>query len=42
MIPICGGILNTIKKALNKLVEEYWGVGKSLQDLMEGQKRNMA
>jgi len=23
-------------------VEEYQGVGKSLQDLVEGQKRNMA
>ena len=42
MIPTYGGVLSTIKKALWELVEEYWGVGKSLWDLVEGQERNMA
>ena len=36
MIPTYGRVLSTIKKALWELVEEYQGVGKSLQDLMEG------
>ena len=42
MIPTYGRVLSAIKKALQKLVEEYWGVGKSLQDLVEGQERNTA
>jgi len=42
MISTYGGVLSAIEKALRKLVEEYRGVGKSLQDLVEGQKRNMA
>jgi len=42
MIPTYGGILSAIEKALQELVEEYRGVGKSLWDLVEGQKRNMA
>ena len=42
MIPTYGGVLSAIEKALRKLVEEYRGVRKSLQDLVEGQKRNMA
>ena len=42
MIPTYGGALSAIEKVLWKLVEEYWGVGKSLQDLVEGQKRNTA
>ena len=42
MIPTYGGVLSAIEKALQELVEEYWGVGKSLQDLVEGQERNMA
>ena len=42
MIPTYGGVLSAIEKALQKLVEEYWGVGRSLQDLVEGQKRNTA
>ena len=42
MIPTYGGVLSAIEKALRELVEEYWGVGKSLQDLVEGQKRNTA
>ena len=42
MIPTYGGVLSAIEKALQELVEEYRGVGKSLRDLVEGQKRNMA
>ena len=42
MIPTYGGILSTIEKALQELVEEYQGVRKSLQDLVEGQERNIA
>jgi len=39
MIPTYGGVLSTIKKVLQELMEEYRGVGKSLQDLVEGQER---
>ena len=42
MIPTYGRVLSAIEKALQELVEEYWGVGKSLWDLVEGQKRNTA
>jgi len=42
MIPTYGRVLNAIEKALQELVEEYQGVGKSLQDLVKGQKRNTA
>ena len=42
MIPTYGGVLSAIKKTLQKLVEEYRGVRKSLRDLVEGQKRNTA
>ena len=42
MIPTYGGVLSAIKKALWELVEEYRGVGKFFQDLVEGQERNMA
>ena len=42
MIPTYGRVLSAIKKALQELVEEYWGVGKFLQNLVEGQERNMA
>ena len=42
MIPTYDGILSAIEKALQKLMEEYRGVGKSLWDLVEGQERNMA
>ena len=42
MISTYGGVLSAIKKALQELVEEYWGVGKSLQDLVEDQERNVA
>ena len=42
MIPTYSGVLSAIKKALQELVEEYRGVGKSLWDLVEGQERNTA
>jgi len=42
MIPTYGRVLSAIEKALQELVEEYQGVGKSLQNLVEGQERNMA
>ena len=42
MISTYGGVLSAIEKALRELVEEYWGVGKSLWDLVEGQERNTA
>ena len=34
--------MSAIEKALQKLVEEYRGVRKSLRDLVEGQERNTA
>ena len=42
MIPTYGGVLSAIEKALQELIEEYQGVGKSLWDLVEGQERNIA
>ena len=42
MIPTYSGVLSAIEKALWELVEEYQGVGKSLQNLVKSQKRNMA
>jgi len=36
MISTYGGVLSVIEKILQKLMEEYRGVGKSLQDLVEG------
>jgi len=42
MIPTYGGVLSAIEKALQELVEEYQGVGKSLRDLVEGQEKNTA
>ena len=42
MILTYGGVLSAIEKALRELMEEYRGVGKSLWDLVEGQKRNTA
>ena len=36
MIPTYGRVLSAIEKALWKLMEEYWGVRKSLWDLVEG------
>ena len=41
MIPTYSRVLSAIKKALQELVEEYWGIKKSLQDLIEGQERNI-
>jgi len=40
MIPTYSRVLSAIEKTLQELIEEYQGVGKSLQDLIEGQKRN--
>ena len=42
MISTYGRVLSAIEKALQELVEEYRGVRKSLQDLVEGQERNTA
>ena len=42
MIPTYNGVLNTIKKVLWELMEKYWGVWKSLQDLVKDQERNTA
>jgi len=42
MIPTYGRVLSAIEKALQKLVEEYQGVRKSLWDLVKGQERNTA
>jgi len=42
MIPTYGKVLNTIEKTLQELIEKYQGVGRSLQDLVESQERNMA
>ena len=39
MIPTYSRVLNAIEKALQ---EEYWVVRKSLQNLVEGQERNIA
>jgi len=35
-------ILSAIEKVLWNLIKEYQGIRKSLQDLVEGQKRNTA
>jgi len=40
MISTYGRVLSAIEKALQKLIEKYQGARKSLQDLVEGQKRN--
>jgi len=42
MILTYGGVLSAIEKALWELMEEYQEVGRSLQDLVEGQERNIA
>ena len=42
MISTYGRVLSAIKKALQELVEEYWGVRRFLQNLVKGQERNMA
>ena len=42
MIPTYGRVLSAIEKALWELVEEYRGVGRSLQNLVESQERNTA
>ena len=40
MIPTYGRVLSAIKKALQEIMEEYQGVGKSFWNLVEGQERN--
>jgi len=42
MISTYGGVLSAIEKTLWEIIKEYQGVGKSLQDLVEGQERNTA
>jgi len=42
MILTYSRVLSTTEKALQELMEEYRGVGKFLQDLVESQERNMA
>ena len=42
MISTYGGVLSAIEKAFWELMEEYWGVRKSLWNLVKGQKRNIA
>jgi len=42
MIFTYGGVLSIIEKIFQELIEEYWGVRKSLWDLIEGQERNTA
>jgi len=42
MISTYSRVLSAIEKILWKLMKEYRGVGKSLQDLVEGQERNKA
>jgi len=42
MISTYSRILSAIEKALQKLIEKYRGVKRSLQDLVEGQERNTA
>jgi len=39
IIPTYDRVLSAIEKAL---IEEYWGIRKFLQNLVEGQERNMA
>jgi len=41
MILTYGGVLSAIEKALQELVEEYQGVRKFFQNLVESQERNM-
>jgi len=41
MIPTYGGVLSTIEKTLQNLVAEYWGIRKFLQNLVEGQEKNI-
>ena len=36
MIPTYGEVLSAIEKALQKLIEKYQGVRRSLWDLVEG------
>ena len=42
MIPIYDRVLSAIGKVFQDIIEEYWSIGKSLQDLVKGQERNTA
>lgn len=42
MIPIYSQVISAIKKVHQNLMEEYQGIGKFLQDLVEGQEKNIA
>jgi len=42
MISTYGGVLSAIEKALQELMEEYQGVGRSLWNLVESQEQNTA
>ena len=42
IIPTYDRVLSAIGKVFQDIVEEYWSIGKSLQDLVKGQKRNTA
>ena len=42
IVPTYSRILSTIEKVLQNLVTGYWSIGKSLQNLVEDQERNMA
>jgi len=42
MIPTYGRDLSAVENALWELMEEYQGVRKFFQDLVEGQERNIA
>ena len=42
MITTYDRVLNVIEKALQNFITEYWGIRKSLQNLVEGQEKNMA
>jgi len=42
MVPTYSRVLNAIEKVPWDLVKEYWGIRKSLQDLIESKERNKA
>ena len=41
MIFIYSRVLSVIEKTLQELMKEYQGIGKSLQDLVKSQNRNI-
>ena len=42
MISTYGRVLSAIEKAFQELIEKYQDIRRSLQDLIEGQERNIA